>query len=75
MRAMGKINFPKNLRTYVQYWNKFRLSDFLLESGIQNLGSGSLDPGVHYQGPLPSPILMVQALCSVEYFFENSLNK
>ena len=32
----------------------------------QDLGSGPLfkvvDPGVHYQGPLPSPILTVQAL-------------
>jgi hypothetical protein len=33
----------------------------------QDLGSGPrlmvVDPGVHCQGPLPSPILMFQALC------------
>ena len=27
-----------------------------------------MDPGVHYQGPLPSPILTVQALCKITIF-------
>ena len=38
---------------------------------IQDLGSGPLfqvvDPGVHYQGPLPSPILTVQELDDLCY--------
>ena len=55
-------NFRQNLSKFVKICQN--LSKFVKIR--QNLGSGPrfmvVDPEVHYQVPLPSPILMVQAL-------------
>ena len=46
----------------------FRQFQRVVSLESRDLGNGPLfmvvDPGVHYQGPLPSPILTVQALCT-----------
>ena len=50
----------------ISYFENFRF-DLLLDNAVK-IGEGSepqfmvVDPGVHYQSPLPSQIWMVQAL-------------
>ena len=44
--------------TYLNNWHNFQLHNAWT---VKIIGEGS-GPGVHYQGPLPSPILTVQVL-------------